>query len=121
MSIQQIRKNCCYLSLIDKTLEQLPAQDITAEAIIGFRGRASRFVTQGKDYIDDEELSIKINVHHLLESFAKKGIPMEQCLIAAKLHDIAPNDFRPELTLGDNGYVAMILYQNSGFALVPLE
>lgn len=109
------------LSLIEETLSQLQAQGIIAEAIIGFRGGASRFVTKGDDYIDDNELSEKIQVHHWLESFAEKGIHMEQCLIAAELNDIAPADFRPELTLAENGYIAMILYQNQGFALVPMD
>ena len=109
------------LSLIEKSLTEFKANNIIPEAVIGFRGPASRFVTKGFDYIDDEEREAKAAVQQWLERFRADNIAMEQCRIAAQLVDIAEEDIRPELKIVGNGYVSMIAYQNRGFALVPMD
>lgn len=109
------------LVLIDKTLTQLQAAGVKPEAVIGFRGKASKFVTKGDFYVEKEEQAVKAEIHKWLKRFADEGIPMEQCLIAAELHGIAPNDFRPEVKVIQNGYVSMIAYQNKGFAQIPMD
>ncbi|MBU1138035.1 MAG: DsrE family protein [Proteobacteria bacterium] len=109
------------LILIDKTLSQLQAAGVKPEAIIAFRGKASKFVTKGDFYVEKEEQAAKAEVHKWLKKFAGKGIAMEQCLIAAELNGISPNDFRPELKIIQNGYISMIAYQNRGFALIPMD
>lgn len=109
------------LSLIEKTLSQLGAAGVTPDVIIAFRGKASKFITNGNEYVEDNEQAAKAKVHTWLESFAKQGIHMEQCLIAADLQGIAPEDVRPELEVTQNGYISMIAYQNRGFSLVPMD
>ena len=109
------------LSLIDKTLSQLKAEGVTPDAVIAFRGKASKFITNGTLYVDDEEQAIKAEVHTWLKTFADQGIHMEQCLIATNLHGIAPEDVRKELDVTQNGYISMIAYQTRGFALVPMD
>lgn len=109
------------LSLIDKTISQLEAAGVKPDVVIAFRGKASKFVTNGKWYVEKEEQAAKITVHKWLETFSLKGIHMEQCLIAANLHGIAPEDVRPELDVTMNGYISMIGYQNRGFAMVPMD
>ena len=91
------------LSLIDKTLSQLEVAGVKPDVVIAFRGKASKFVTNGNWYVEKEEQAAKVKVHNWLESFAKQGIHMEQCLIAANLHGIAPEDVRVELEVTQNG------------------
>ncbi len=109
------------LSLIDKTLSQLETAGIQTDVAIGFRGKASKFVTNGNWYVEKEDQAAKALVHQWLETFAKQGIHMEQCLIAADLNGIAPEDVRTELEVTRNGYVSMIAYQNRGYSMVPMD
>lgn len=117
-----IQKNLLLrLSLVEKTLLQLKEAGVKPEVVIAFRGKASKFVTNGKWYVEKEEQEAKDKVHKWLETFAKQGIHMEQCLIAADLHGIAPEDVRTELVVTQNGYISMIAYQNRGFAIIPMD
>ena len=109
------------LKLIDATYDQLSAAGVHPEFVIGFRGKASRFVTKGKDYVFEEDLAAKKKVHAWVKRFKERGIPMEQCLIAAGFDDVDPKDILPEIELVQNGYVSMIGYQIKGFAQVPMD
>lgn len=109
------------LSLIGKTLSQLNAAGAESEAVIAFRGQASRFVTAGTRYVEKEEEEAKAEVHKWLETFAMQGVHMEQCLIAADLNGISPEDIRAEVEVIRNGYISMIAYQSKGFSLVPMD
>jgi len=109
------------LSLIDKTLSQLKAAGVKPEVVIAFRGKASQFITSGTGYVEEEEKLAKAEVHEWLETFAKEGVHMEQCLMAADLQGINPEDFRAEVEVTQNGYISMIAYQNRGFSLVPMD
>ena len=109
------------LSLIDETISQLEAAGVKTDVVIAFRGKASKFVTNGNWYIEEEEQAAKAKVHKWLETFAKKSIHMEQCLIAANLHGIAPEDIRTELEVTLNGYTSMIGYQTRGFVMIPMD
>ncbi|MBU0947060.1 MAG: hypothetical protein KJ804_03020 [Proteobacteria bacterium] len=109
------------LTLIDKTLSQLQAAGVKTEAVIAFRGKASKFVTQGDWYVEKDELAAKTAVHNWLQKFARQGIAMEQCLIAAELNGISAKDFRPELTITQNGYISMLAHQQKGFTQIPMD
>jgi uncharacterized protein len=109
------------LKLIDTTYEQLQAAGVRPEFVVGFRGKASRFVTKGNDYVFDEDLEEKKKVHTLVKRLQERGIPMEQCLIATGFQNVAPEDILPEIELVQNGYVSMIGYQVKGFAQVPMD
>ncbi len=109
------------LKLIETTYEQLTAAGVRPEFVVGFRGKASRFVTRGDDYVPDEELAEKKEVYALIKRLKKRGIPMEQCLIAAGFQFVDPEDILSEIELVQNGYVSMIGYQTKGFAQVPMD
>lgn len=109
------------LSLIDQTLSQLRASGVKPDAVIAFRGKASKFITNGSWYVEEDEQAAKAEVHKWLETFASQGVRMEQCLIAANLHGISPEDVRTELDVTQNGYISMIAYQNRGFSMVPMD
>ena len=46
---------------------------------------------------------------------------VEQCKVAAGLHDIDPEDFLPDIDLVRSGYISMTGYQAKGYSLVPMD
>lgn len=109
------------LRLIDKTYEQLVSAGVKPEFIIGFRGKASYFVTKGDDYVFEEDMPAKKKVLKWVQTLKARGIILEQCHIAAKLHDIDPKDILPEVEIVQNGYISMIGYQAKGYSQVPMD
>lgn len=109
------------LMLIDKTYNQLVKAGVQSEFVVGFRGKATSFVTKGDDYVFEEELTAKRKVHEWVRSFKSRGIIVEQCLIAAGLQRIDPEDFLPEIEIVENGYISMIGYQAKGYSQVPMD
>ncbi|MBC8316450.1 MAG: sulfur reduction protein DsrE, partial [Desulfobulbaceae bacterium] len=63
----------------------------------------------------------KKKVHEWVRSYKARGIVVEQCLIAAGLQRIAPEDFIPEIDVVENGYISMIGYQAKGYSQVPMD
>jgi len=109
------------LMLIDKTYDQLVAAGVTPHFVVGFRGKASYFVTKGDDYVLEEDLAIKKEVQQRTKAFMEKGIVVEQCQIAAELHDIVLTDFLPEMKVVQNGYISMIGYQAKGYSQIAMD
>ena len=109
------------LMLIDKTSSQLAKAGVKAQFVIGFRGKASYFVTKGDDYVLKEDIDVKKKVVQWVKDFKARGIVMEQCLIAAEFLKIRVEDFLPEIEIVENGYVSMIGYQAKGYSLVPMD
>ncbi|PLX51481.1 MAG: hypothetical protein C0613_00385 [Desulfobulbaceae bacterium] len=109
------------LMLINTTFDQLSAQGLAPQFVVGFRGPASFFVTTGDGYVASADLAAKRKIRQWLRIFTNKGIGLEQCLIAAAMLGINNDDFLTDLTLVDNGYATMVLYQNRGFARIPMD
>ncbi len=109
------------LKLIDATYNQLVSSNVQPDIVIGFRGKATRFVTKGTSYVFEEDLPVKKEIQTWIKHFKQLGIPMEQCLIAVELQKVDPNDILPEIPLVKNGYVSMIGYQVKGYAQVPMD
>ncbi|MBW1791254.1 MAG: DsrE family protein [Deltaproteobacteria bacterium] len=109
------------LKLIDKTYEQLVSAGVTAEFVIGFRGKASYFVTKGDDYVFEEDIPAKKKVLKWIHAFKARGIIMEQCRIAASLNGVDPKDILPEIEVVQNGYISMIGYQAKGYSQIPMD
>lgn len=121
VNVGEARKMAIRLQLINTTYDQLAEQGSVPRFVVGFRGAASFFTTKGEGYVKPDDLPIKKKIHHWLQIFAAKGIRLEQCRIAADLNGIAATDFQPEVTVVDNGYVAMISYQHQGYAYIPMD
>ncbi len=109
------------LMLIDKTYNQLVKSGVQPEFVVGFRGKASNFITKGDDYVFEEDLPAKRKVHEWVRSFKARGVVVEQCLIAAGLQRIEAEDFIPEVEVVGNGYISMIGYQAKGYSQVPMD
>lgn len=109
------------LRLVDKTYDQLVSAGVKPNFIIGFRGKASYFVTKGDDYVFDEDIAAKKEVLKYIQALKARGIVMEQCHIAASLHDIDPKDILSEIEVVQNGYISMIGYQAKGYSQIPMD
>ncbi len=105
---------------IHDTYEQASQKGVKVAIIIGVRSQASFFVTRGDDYIDEEDVLIKVKIDKWLKRFAAMEIPLEQCGISAKLFDIDVEEFLPEMTVVKNSYISIAGYQNKGYAYVPM-
>lgn len=105
---------------INDIYEEMKQKGIKATFIIGIRSHASFYVTKGDEYIYEEDLSTTGKIEKWLKDFVKLGVHVEQCGLSAKLYDIDPKDFFPEVTVVKNGYISMIGYQNKGYAYVPM-
>lgn len=110
------------LMMIEKTYTQLNEAGVKTKFVVGFRGKASYFVTKGyTDYVLEEEADLKKTIHHWIDTLSRHSITLEQCMIAAEIHDIEPADFLGNLNLVKNGYVSMIGYQAKGYSQVPMD
>ena len=109
------------LELIETTYRQLVAAGLSPRVVIGIRGKASYFFTSGDGYVLADDLPLKRAIAATAGKFRAMGFVLEQCRIAAGLQEIDVADFLPQLTIVDNGYVAMIGYQAQGYAFVPMD
>lgn len=109
------------LELIEMTYQQLKKAGVSPHFILAFRGKASFFLTAGMKYIDIADRKVQKEIHALLEMFSNRGIPLEQCAIAASLAGIDNEDFIPQIRVVTNGYISLMGYQNKGYAFIPME
>lgn len=109
------------LKLVEKSWQQLHDNGLKPQFVLTFRGRASRFLTKGKGYVSKPEESFKSEIQERLRRLHGLGMPLEQCAIAAELSQIDTEDFIPEVTVVNNGYVSLIGYQNRGYAFIPMD
>jgi uncharacterized protein len=108
------------LQWIFDTYEQVSKKGVRVDIVIGFRSKASFFVTSGDEYIDEADIPLKRKIENWLKRFHKMKIPMVQCGLSAKLLDIELDEFLPEITVVKNGYISIAGYQNKGYAYVPM-
>jgi intracellular sulfur oxidation DsrE/DsrF family protein len=111
------------LGFVDKAYDQLAKAGLKPQFVIGFHGAASAYVTKGGEnyVVGDEEIEAKKKVQAWVQRFKDKGIVMEQCMLAAEIYEIEPEDILPEIDRVKNGYVSTIGYQAKGYSLVPLN
>jgi intracellular sulfur oxidation DsrE/DsrF family protein len=109
------------LKFVDKTYQQLREFGVEPKFVLAFRGKASRYVTSGEDYLHPDDLAQKRQVEDWIKAFSKSAMTLEQCAMAASLQKIANEDFLPEIKVVANGYISMIGYQNKGYAFVPMD
>ena len=109
------------LQLVEKTHNQIASAGVTPVFIIGVRGKASRYFTNGDGYVLDSDLADKAKIAAQVKKLHTLQINIEQCSIAAGFEDIDVADFLPEVELVANGYVSMIGYHSRGYGLVPMD
>jgi intracellular sulfur oxidation DsrE/DsrF family protein len=109
------------MELLDKTIKQMEDAGLDVSGVVGFRGGASRFITKEDHYVLEEQIINKKKIQKWVRDFSKRGIVVEQCAIAADIHDIPREDFMPEVKIVGNGYVSLVGYQAQGYSVVPMD
>ena len=109
------------MELLDRTIKALAETGLDVRAVIGFRGHASRFITKDDHYVLEEEIDNKKKIQNWIRQFSSRDIVIEQCAIAAQIHDIPPEDFLPEVSIVGNGYISLVGYQAQGYSVVPMD
>jgi intracellular sulfur oxidation DsrE/DsrF family protein len=109
------------MDMIDRTIKGMVEAGVEVEAVIGFRGKASRFITKDEHYVLREEVVNKKKIQDWIAYFSDRGIIVEQCAIAAAMNHIEVDDFLPDVTVVGNGYISMAAYQSRGFAVIPMD
>lgn len=109
------------MELVDRTVKQMEEAGLEVNGVVGFRGGASRFITQNDHYVLEEEVSNKRKIQDWVKRFSSKGIAIEQCAIAAEILNIPTKDFLPEVTVVGNAYISLVGYQARGYSVVPMD
>ncbi len=109
------------MDLLDRTIKSMEEAGLDVSAVIGFRGHASRFITRDDHYVLEEEIDNKKKIQNWISYFSSRDIVIEQCAIAAQMHDISTDDFLPEVTVVGNGYISLVGYQAQGYSVVPMD
>ena len=109
------------MELVDRTVKQMEEAGLEVNGVVGFRGGASRFITQNDHYVLEEEVSNKRKIQDWVKRFSSKGIAIEQCAIAAEILNIPTKDFLPEVTVVGNAYISLVGYQAKGYSVVPMD
>lgn len=109
------------MEMIDRTIRGMVEAGVEVGAVIGFRGKASRFITKDEHYVLREEVVNKKKIQDWIAYFSDRGIIVEQCAIAAEMNHIEVDDFLPDVNVVGNGYISMAAYQSRGFAVIPMD
>lgn len=109
------------LQLVEMSWKQLKKAGANPDFILTFRGKASFLMTAGMKHIAIEDRDVQQEIHALIEQFSNRGIPLEQCAVAASIAGIDVEDFIPQLKVVANGYISLMGYQNKGYAFIPME
>lgn len=109
------------MDLLDRTIKTLEESGLEVSAVVGIRGHASRFITKDDHYVLDEQIDNKKKIQQWVKRLSDRGVVIEQCSVAAGMHDIATDDFLPEVTIVGNGYVSLVGYQAQGYSVVPMD
>lgn len=109
------------MDMIDRTIRSMVEAGVEVGAVIGFRGKASRFITRDEHYVLREEVANKKKIQDWVAYFSDRGISVEQCAIAAEMNHIDAADFLPDVKVVGNGYISMAAYQSRGYALIPMD
>jgi len=109
------------IELIDETYTQLLDAGVKPSFVVAFRGPATRYVTRGKGHVAPEDQAVKEQIQGWIRQFHENGFVLEQCAIAARGQKVPAEDILPEITVVQNGYISLVVYQNKGFALLPMD
>lgn len=109
------------LNLIEETLIEI-SKIKDYSAVIVVRGEASDFMAKEDKYIPSKALAIKRKIYVQLKKLKDiYRVKIEQCKIALKLRGIEPPEVYDFIDLVENGYTSLIIYQNQGYAFIPMD
>ena len=108
------------LKTIDLTRKQLIEQGITPRIVVTFRGDASYFTQDSLAAVKEadraEALLVKAQLRELRKANGVESF--EQCNIPLASRKLDGKDLMPEVKLVPNGWIALVNYQQQGYAYI---
>ena len=111
-----------YLKLIGETAKSMEAQGVTPKFVLAFRGPATKYVSTDRSKVKLEDLEVAEQITSKIHQLAKtKDMELVQCAVAAKALKVDTKTIDPAVTVIGNSWIALIAYQNKGYAIVPVR
>lgn len=108
------------LSNIDTTRRQLIDAGVTPHIVVTFRGDASYYTQSDVAKLKPEDRAEHAKVADAIRALRKQsGVEsMEQCSLPLPSRKIDKADIMPEVKLVPNGWIALVAYQQKGYAYI---
>ena len=108
------------LQNVDVTRKQYLERGITPKIVMTFRGEASYFTQSGLSMVKeaDREDAAKVQAK-IRELRAANGVEsLEQCNLPLASRKLNPDNLMSEVKLVPNGWIALVGYQQQGYAYI---
>jgi len=108
------------LNTIDTTRRQLIDAGVTPHIVVTFRGDASYYTQSDVAKLKPEDRAEHAKVADAIRALRKQpGVEsMEQCSLPLPSRKIDKADLMPEVKLVPNGWIALVAYQQKGYAYI---
>ena len=108
------------LNSIDVTRKQLMDAGVTPHIVVTFRGDASYYTQSDPNKLKPEDRAEYAKVHEAIRQLRKQpGVEsMEQCSLPLPSRKIDKADIMPEVKVVPNGWIALVAYQQKGYAYI---
>lgn len=111
-----------YLKLIGETAKSMKAQGVKPKFVLAFRGPATKYVSTDRSKVKLENLEVAEQITTKIHQLAKiDDMELVQCAVAAKALKVDTKTIDPAVTVIGNSWIALIAYQNKGYAIVPVR
>jgi intracellular sulfur oxidation DsrE/DsrF family protein len=108
------------LATIDVTRKQLIEAGVAPHIVVAFRGDASYYTQDDVEKLKPEDRAEYAKVHEAIRQLRKQsGVDsVEQCSLPLPARKIDKARVMPEVTLVPNGWIAVVAYQQKGYAYI---
>jgi intracellular sulfur oxidation DsrE/DsrF family protein len=108
------------LETIELTRKQLVAAGATPKIVIGFRGDASYYTQTNLSMVKEADRADALKIAAAIRNLRKaSGVEsLEQCNIPLEPRKIKPTDVMSEVKVVPNGWIALVGYQQRGYAYI---
>ena len=108
------------LHTIDITRKQLIDAGVTPHIVVAFRGDASYYTQSDVGKLKPEDRAEHAKVAAAIRELRKQpGVEsMEQCSLPLPSRKIDKADIMPEVKVVPNGWIALVAYQQKGYAYI---
>ena len=111
-----------HLKLIHDTYmdQSLRAVSEKPEFAVVFMASSVLLLSSDRDKFSDEEKAKLAEFDETIKAMAKDGIKLEICMFAGNLFGVRPESIAQEIEQINNGWIAALGYQQSGYSLIPV-
>lgn len=108
-----------HLKLVQQAMKDVSSENKAGKIIVVFAGPSVKLLSKVRDSFNVDDQKSLNEIAQTVSEMSNKGMRLEACLIAAKVFNVDPGTFLPEITPVSNGAISLIGYQAKGYRLVP--